>query len=153
VDSSLFLAPRAHGGFPLDRRRPFEIWLPSGRRIHEVPVNPLRVGRAALPYSGGGYLRLLPTDVLLALFGYADRMGEPAIAYLHPRELDPHQPRMDLPPWRHFKYYVGLGGVDRKLRALLSRYRFDTISEVAARSTRDPPLVLFGERGVGAVPA
>jgi peptidoglycan-N-acetylglucosamine deacetylase len=149
VDSSLFLAARAHGGWPLDRRRPFELWLPSGRRIHEVPVIPLRVGSVSLPYSGGGYLRLLPMEVLKRLFDAADYASEPAVAYLHPRELDPKQPRMALPPWRRFKYYVGLDGVDSKLRALLARYRFETISTVAARSTRDPPVVLFATQNSG----
>lgn len=142
VDSSLFLAPRAHGGWAMDRRRPFELWLPSGRRMLEVPVVPARVGKAALPFSGGGYLRLLPEAALMRLFDAFEAAGEPTIAYLHPRELDPAQPRMELPLRRRFKYYVGLDGVHDKLDALFARFRFDTVSGAAARAALDPPVVL-----------
>lgn len=140
VDSSLFLSRRAHGGYPLERVRPFVIEFPDGKSLLEVPVVPFSAGGAALPYSGGGYLRLLPTPVLDAFFARADAAAEPAIAYLHPRELDPLQPRMDLPAWRAFKYYVGLRSVDRKLEALFSRYRFGTLSEVASAARLDEPL-------------
>ena len=142
LDASLFLSNRAHGGWPLARRRPFEVWTASGARIMEVPVVPLRVGGAELPYSGGGYLRLLPLPVLKALFGHADHAEEPVIAYLHPREIDPQQPRMQLPPARRFKYYVGLDTVQAKLDALFAAYRFETLRVVAERVSKDPPLVL-----------
>ncbi len=142
LDSSLFLAPRAHGGWPMLRRRPFELWLPSGARMLEVPVVPLRLGKANLPYSGGGYLRLLPEAALMRMFDANEAAGEPAIAYLHPRELDPAQPRMALPAMRRFKYYVGMDGVERKLRALFGRFRFDTLSGVLEAAAKDPPVVL-----------
>ena len=142
LDSSLFLAARAHGGMALQRTRPFAIELADGRSLLEVPVVPLRVGSLTLPYSGGGYLRLLPIDALDRLFYQAGLRGESAIAYLHPRELDPGQPRMDLPAARRFKYYVGLADVQRKLERLFSRHRFGTLSAVAASSRLDEPLRL-----------
>ena len=146
LDASLFLATRAHGGFDLDRAGPFELFTPSGRRLVEVPVVPfsVKVGRrrVEVPYSGGGYLRLLPLPALLRLYAAAEARGESVITYLHPRELDPRQPRMDLPPWRAFKYYVGLDSVRDKLKALFERHRFGTLSEVAAQVPLDEPLRL-----------
>ncbi len=142
LDASLFLTNRAHGGWPLARRRPFEVWTANGARIMEVPVVPLRVAGAELPYSGGGYLRLLPLPMLKALFAHADHAEEPVIAYLHPREVDPSQPRMQLPMARRFKYYVGLDTVQAKLDALFAAHRFETLRYVADRVAKDPPLVL-----------
>ena len=146
LDASLFLAQRAHGGYALERSGPFELVLANGRRIIEVPIIPWSpvpaASRLALPYSGGGYLRLLPTPLLLRLYAAAERRGEPVITYLHPREMDPRQPRMDLPPWRAFKYYVGLNGVRTKLDQLFGRFRFGTLSEVAGATPLQAPVHL-----------
>ncbi len=147
LDASLFLAPRAHGGFSLQRDGPFELVLDNGDRLTEVPIIPWSPplslnSKISLPYSGGGYLRLLPTAMLCGLFGQADRNGRPVVTYMHPRELDPDQPRMELPPWRAFKYYVGLNSVHDKLDKLFSRFRFGTLSEVANHVTLDAPLHL-----------
>jgi polysaccharide deacetylase family protein (PEP-CTERM system associated) len=144
LDSSLFLTHRAHGGFPLDRRRPFDIHLPDGRTILEVPVVPLRVAGRELAFSGGGYLRLLPSPVLRTAFAACDLQRTPAVLYLHPRELDPDQPRMHLPPARRFKYYVGLDSVQAKVGTLLDSFRFGTLAQVAARTPRDLPLHVDG---------
>ena len=125
----------------LARSRPFDIVLPDGRTILEVPVVPLRVGKHELAFSGGGYLRLLPKPVLKAAFQACELRKTPAILYLHPRELDPDQPRMQLPPTRRFKYYVGLDGVADKVGMLLDSFRFGTLAQVAAQTPRDLPLV------------
>lgn len=140
LDASLFLADRAHGGLKLRRNRPFDLVLDDGRTLTEVPTVPRAVLGRELPFSGGGYLRLLPLPLLNDSFRAFEAAGVPAIAYLHPRELDPDQPRMDLPWRRRFKYYVGLHTVEAKLEALLSRFRFGTLSEVAAEAGRDRPV-------------
>jgi hypothetical protein len=44
--------------------------------------------------------------------------------YVHPREIDPGQPRMTLPPLRRFKYYVGLSSAEAKVRRLLRDFRW-----------------------------
>lgn len=142
LDSSLFLSARAHGGLKLARTRPFDIELADGRRIREVPVVPRRVGPKELPFSGGGYLRLLPWLLLRDSFARAQARGEPVIAYLHPREVDPQQPRMVLPPLRRFKYYVGLDSVGPKLEQLLRQFRFGTLRQVAEQTPLDRPATL-----------
>ena len=142
LDSSLFLTDRAHGGFALDRSRPFDIVLGDGRTLLEVPVVPLRVGNQRLAFSGGGYLRILPKPALQVAFQACELRRTPAIVYLHPRELDPDQPRMPLPWKRRLKYYVGLDGVADKVAMLLDRFRFGTLAQVAASTPRDLPLVV-----------
>jgi polysaccharide deacetylase family protein (PEP-CTERM system associated) len=140
LDASLFLTARAHGGYPLDRQGPFELQLGDGRRIVEVPTVPRRLLGRELAFSGGGYLRLLPDRLLEQSFADAERRGCPAVAYLHPRELDPGQPRMNLPLARRFKYYVGLSSVERKIRMLFTTFRFGTLSQVAADRPLGQPL-------------
>lgn len=140
MDASFFLAPHAHGGFDLRREGPFELHLPGGRTMLEVPVVPLLLPRGALPWSGGGYLRLLPAGLLRELFAASDRRGRGAVGYIHPRELDPYQPRMALPPLRRLRYYVGLRSVPGKLDLLMARFRFGTLSEMAAAAQLDRPL-------------
>lgn len=142
LDASLFLANRAHGGFRLDRTRPFAIVLPDGRSLTEVPTVPRRLAGHELPFSGGGYLRLLPAWFLAQGFASFEARGDPVVAYLHPREMDPDQPRMALPPLRKFKYYVGLNGVEAKLEALFTRFRFGCLGDVVAATRPDLPLHL-----------
>lgn len=146
LDASLFLADRAHGGFPLARERPFDIQLPDGRKLLEVPVVPLRLGRRTLAFSGGGYLRLLPATALEIAFRAFEFRGTPAVLYLHPRELDPAQPRLSLPPLRRLKYYVGLDSVTAKVSMLLERFHFATLAQMAALTPRDAPLLLDATR-------
>lgn len=142
LDASLFLARRAHGGIALQRQRPFDVVLPDGRKIVEVATVPRMVAGRELPFSGGGYLRLLPWPVLRSCFDACERAQTPAIAYLHPREIDPDQPRMPLNLRRRFKYYVGLDGTLAKLERLLQRYHWGTLSQVAAAVPRDRPVYL-----------
>lgn len=144
LDSSFFLTNRAHGGFDLDRSRPFDVVLADGRTLVEVPVTPLRLGQHRLAFSGGGYLRALPAPVLRAAFQAFELRRTPAIVYLHPRELDPDQPRMQLPLRRKLKYYIGLDGVADKVAMLLDHFHFATLAQVAAHTPRDLPLVLDG---------
>lgn len=140
LDSSLFLCSHAHGGISLKRNRPFELVLPNGRKLIEVPVVPWRLSKWNLPYSGGGYLRLLPAPMLKSLFKVAQRQQLPAIAYLHPRDLDPQQPRMALPFLRSFKYYVGLKTMPQKLEQLFESFRFSCFQDVVQNTHFDKPL-------------
>lgn len=142
LDASLFLTDRAHGGLRLDRQRPFDLLLADGRKIREVPVVPRRVMGREIAYSGGGYLRLFPWLMLRDSFARAQAQGQPVVAYLHPREVDPGQPRMALPPLRRFKYYVGLDTVLRKMDLLFTHFRFGTLRQVADQGLLDRPATL-----------
>lgn len=141
LDSSLFLGPHAHGGLSLKRNRPFELILPDGRRIVELPIVACSLLGWNLPFSGGGYLRLLPTPAIKLLFKIAERNGS-AVAYIHSRDFDPNQPRMNLSPIRYFKYYVGLKAFPNKLEQLLKRFHFSTFGDVVMNSNLDKPLYI-----------
>lgn len=53
--------------------------------------------------------------------------GRPVLYYVHPREIDPGQPRLAMSPIRGFKSYVNLRGTEAKLRRLLSEFRFTSL--------------------------
>jgi hypothetical protein len=45
--------------------------------------------------------------------------GRPVVYYVHPREIDPDQPRLPMPPVRRFKSYVNLSTTAGKLERIL----------------------------------
>ncbi len=122
-DASLCPGTSSHGGFPSAPPAPHRLLCRAGSLI-EIPMSTVGAGSWRRPYAGGGYLRLLPYGVVKAGIALEEGAGRPANLYVHPREIDPEQPRMPLPRKRRFKYYVGLRGHEAKLERLLSEYRF-----------------------------
>lgn len=129
-DASLFPARRGHGGYPCPRQPHLFNAAPSGRPMPELPMNMMNLGPLRLPFSGGGYLRLLPLWAICRGFEQVNSTGEPAVVYLHPRDFAPDCPRVPMPLHRKFKCYVGLKRTKEKLKALLKRFRFDTCESV-----------------------
>ena len=129
-DSSLFPARRAHGGAPDAERLPHRVELASGRSLQECPISVTRVFGRNMAYCGGGYLRLFPYRFIRNQIAAANARGEPVVLYIHPRDIDPDQPRIRMPLGRRFRSYVNLAGAHDKLRRLLEEFRFGTISDV-----------------------
>lgn len=129
-DASLFPARRGHGGYPCPVEPHAFTGAPSGRPMPELPMSVMRVAGIRVPFSGGGYMRLLPQSLIRRGFRQLNRRGLPAVVYLHPRDFAPDCPRVPMPPHRRFKCYVGLAGTKDKLRMLLRYYRFDTCAAV-----------------------
>ncbi len=122
-DSSLCPGHSSHGGFPSSFLGPHFVRSEAGTLV-EIPSTTIGFGRWRVPCAGGGYLRLFPYQFLRFAIGLENGLGRPANVYVHPREIDPDQPRMKLPAWRSFKYYVGLKSAESKLDRLLRSYRF-----------------------------
>ncbi len=57
-----------------------------------------------IQFSGGGYLRLFNMPIVHYGFRQNHRAGRPVMTYIHPREVNPQQPRLQLP--RHEKLQV-----------------------------------------------
>jgi polysaccharide deacetylase family protein (PEP-CTERM system associated) len=129
-DASLFPARRGHGGYPCPMEAHSFTGAPSGRPMPELPMSVMRMAGVRMPFSGGGYLRLLPERLIRRGFRQLNRRGIPVVVYLHPRDFAPDCPRVPMPPQRRFKCYVGLDGTKDKLRMLLRHYRFDTCAAV-----------------------
>jgi len=139
-DASLCPGLSSHGGYPSPHAGPHRIRSDAGELV-EIPSSTSEMLGRRVPYAGGGYLRLLPYPLIRRCISLDNQRGVPTNVYVHPREIDPGQPRMPLGPLRRFKYYVGISGTEKKLRALLRDFSWTSVrswidsheSEIAGR--------------------
>lgn len=132
-DSSIYPIVHDRYGVPGFDRHAGRVETPSGP-LMEVPVATVLLnGGHAAPVGGGGYLRLLPyryTSAGLRRVNHVERRA--ACLYLHPWELDPGQPRLARGAIARWRTYWGLGGMEAKLRRLLTEFAFAPIGGVFA---------------------
>ena len=129
-DASIFPIRHDRYGIAVSPRTPYVVQSAAGSVV-EIPGSTVRLGRMNVPVAGGGYFRILPyrwTRWGMARLNRVDR--QPAIFYLHPWEIDPDQPRFDMPAWRRFRHYRNLRHTEHRLRALLREFSFSSVSEV-----------------------
>ncbi len=131
-DASICPGVSSHGGFRSPFPGPHRVRCEAGELV-EIPSSTAELGGRRIPYAGGGYLRLFPYLLIRGALRRDNRAGRPANVYLHPREIDPAQPRMALPAKRRFKYYVGLRSTEEKVRALLRDFRWTSCADWIAR--------------------
>jgi len=124
IDSSIFTAHRAHGGFPSYGKSQPSLININGYKIKEFPINTLSILSNHLIFSGGGYFRLAPYSIIKILTKKSDYL----MAYFHPRDFDFEQPIIkELSSFRKFKSYVGLKGAEKKLNKWLTDFEFTDI--------------------------
>ena len=107
----------------------------------ELPMSRLRVGRAALPWAGGAYFRLIPYPVFRA--GVARRLRSRSwfMFYLHPWELDTEEtPPPDLSTPRRLRSYLGRPRVRADLRRLLAEFGSRRIDDTLRTLGHVPPV-------------
>ena len=120
-DSSVFPAQRQHGGIRTSRWGPYKIRTEYGE-IVEFPVSVASVMGRPVCFFGGGYLRLFPYVLVRSMGRRVLAEGRPLVFYVHPREIDPGHPRLEMSAIRRFKSYVGLRTTRRKVRRLLGDF-------------------------------
>lgn len=130
-DSSIFPAHHGHGGSLGAPLTPHITQTPSGDLV-EIPVSAIEVRGKRLALFGGGFLRLTPRAMLRWGMNRLADTGRPLIAYTHPREVDPAQPRLRMSPQRNFRQYVNLTTTATKLNDICARATsYATMSELA----------------------
>ncbi len=137
-DSSIFPVLHDTYGIPDAPRFPHVITRPSGT-IREFPLTtlPLRWGdrEYRLPIAGGGYLRLLPAELIRRGIAKINRMeNQPAVLYFHPWEIDPGQPRIKAGLKSSFRHYLNLRHTEAKLRHLMRNVKFGTMEKLLSSS-------------------
>lgn len=138
-DSSIFPVKDSLYGIPGARRFPYIIHEAKGRSLLEFPMSTTQMGSRNLPLGGGAYLRLLPYRYMRWGMNRVNAEGEPALVYLHPWEIDPDQPRLNIRGKRGFStHYMKLHVMEEKLRRLLSDFRFAPMGEVLAKQDELP---------------
>ena len=151
VDSSVYPIYHDRYGIPGSNPHLHQVETSSGR-LWEFPLSVAHVAGLKFPVAGGGYFRLFPlawTNHCLARINRAT--GKPFVFYIHPWELDPHQPRIQGRLSSRIRHYVGLKGTGRKLRSLAGAFRFGPMCDVI-RSQREAH-VAAGSKAEGSCPS
>lgn len=102
----------------------------EGAGLWEIPPMVTRSRIGSLPTGGGWGFRFFPFRMVCATIDELNRSRHPAVLYLHPREVDPAGPRLDLPSLKRFVSYGGRTDAAPRLSELFRRYRFITLKEM-----------------------
>lgn len=121
-DASVFPAFHSHGGLPEYGRSLPAIICHGNTSIKEFPVTCRHILGRHVIFSGGGYFRLCPYNLIKR---WSKECDEYLLSYIHPRDLDAGQPMISgLPLKRQFKSYVGLKSAAEKLKRYLTDFNF-----------------------------
>jgi polysaccharide deacetylase family protein (PEP-CTERM system associated) len=138
-DSSIFPIKHDIYGMPAGPREVFRMDSSKGRSLFELPASTYRVLGNNVPVAGGGYLRHQPYWYTRRLINRMNKMGKPAVVYMHPWELDANPPRVhDLSPLQWYRTYGSTQVMTLKIDRLLSDFRFTTIGDFLHEHTRRP---------------
>jgi polysaccharide deacetylase family protein (PEP-CTERM system associated) len=140
-DCSVFPARRRHGGWVTAERAPYIAFHPvgAGRPLIEIPMSVVPVLSQRVCFFGGGYMRLFPTWLIRTMAERVFAEGMPVMFYVHPRDIDPEQPRLAMSPWRSFQSYANLSKTCAKLESLLRTFPFVSVEEYLAASGSPTP--------------
>jgi polysaccharide deacetylase family protein (PEP-CTERM system associated) len=100
----------------------------NGGSIIEIPLSTIGFTRKRFPIGGGGYFRIFPywlTRAGLRLIN--NKSNRPFIFYLHPWEIDVHQPRIKSNFLSEFRHYNNLDKVENRLNQLLVDFKFSSM--------------------------
>lgn len=126
-DSSVFPAARVFGGLKTDRYAPYIISGNSGQ-IVEFPITAIEIFGKPFCFFGGGYLRLSPYFIIEKMGLRVIKEKRPIIFYIHPREIDPGQPRLNMCMRRKFNSYINLKTTKNKIMRILDKFEVVTFS-------------------------
>lgn len=130
-DSSIFPIRHDRYGIPDAPRFPWRIKTDNGSELIEFPMSTIRLAGLNFPFVGGGYLRHFPFAVCRWGIRHINEVEkQPAMVYIHPWEIDPDQPRIELPRLTALRHYRNLDRTEPRLEALLAEFRFTTVREV-----------------------
>jgi polysaccharide deacetylase family protein (PEP-CTERM system associated) len=135
-DSSIFPVKTQLYGIP---NAPRSIYKPSLNNIVnediqgklvEIPMATHRIPLIGnIPIAGGFYLRFFPYWYMKLGIKKMNKQGNPAMLYIHPKDLDPEMPRISEYSWY---YYYNLKSAVKKFEKLLKDFKFSTAKDILA---------------------
>jgi polysaccharide deacetylase family protein (PEP-CTERM system associated) len=127
-DSSVFPVRNWRYGIPGFPLEPVKVG--AARSVWEVPLSVRRIAGFSVPAAGGAYFRLYPYRVTAANFRASEACGRFVVFYIHPWELDPDHPFVQV-DWRAtLTHYANLGATETRLRRLLADFSFAPLGRV-----------------------
>ncbi len=131
-DCSIFPIHHPRYGQPDSPRRPFMLDT-EGPPFIEVPMPTWRFLGANIPFSGGGYLRLLPWPAFKLLRRWARRQGIPCLVYMHPWEMDDFRPQVGQSTSTSLRSQGGQATMPLKIARILEMGEFETLGQYVGR--------------------
>ena len=128
LDASM--APLTMVGSLSSPRYPHVRQTAAGPIVEVPPLVADRFGRV-MPLGWGWGLRMSSPRRVLDAIERVNRRGQPAVLTVHPWEIDPDPPRVQLPARLHFAHYFRIGGFADRLRIILSGGHFGPIGRIA----------------------
>lgn len=142
-DSSIF--PIVHDRYGIPDSQRFAHRIPifvkripivgNGWAMAELPLSTVSVFGQRLPVAGGGYFRLLPYGLTRLAIRHLNKVErQPAVVYLHPWEIDRHQPRLSVGRLTRLRHSINIDETEDKLGRLLADFRFAPAAQVLAET-------------------
>ena len=123
-DSSVFPIRRDRYGIPDAQRFPYRVSGTNGGSILEIPLSTVVILGTNIPVAGGGYLRLFPYSFIRwGLKHINEAEGRGAVIYIHPWEIDTHQPRLRGSLLSMFRHYISLDRTEPVLKKMLEEFQ------------------------------
>ena len=126
-DCSIFPSSRSFGGFPSFPSNGPAIIDVNGYKIKELPVNISKFFWLSIPFSGGGYFRLVPYWLISSELKNNDYV----MSYFHIRDFDAKQKQVK--SLRYFKSYYGIKSAFNKLSRYINENDFVSLYSASDR--------------------
>jgi len=132
-DSSIFPVKTPLYGLPSAPRR---IYHPSlndiskndnNEKFIEIPPLTLKLLNYNLPIAGGFYFRFFPNFLIKKGIKKFNQDKQPAMFYIHPKDLDDKMPKIDDYSWH---YYYGKNNIKEKFSDLLECFKFTSAKDL-----------------------
>jgi polysaccharide deacetylase family protein (PEP-CTERM system associated) len=96
---------------------------PTHNNVLEIPQHLMSFFGSKIGYAGGGFLRFFPTWLIKQQIHKANSDEKSVFLYLHPREIDIHQPRLPLGLVDGYFHYQGIAGCEEKFSSLIKEFK------------------------------
>jgi len=126
-DSSIFPIYHDNYGIHGSPEEPHILKTPNGAKLAEYPLSTYKIMGQTLPIAGGGYFRLYPYWLSRYFYRKTNRRNKSFVFYLHPWEVDPDQPKVEVSRFSKFRHYNNLDVCEERLGKLLSEFNFTTM--------------------------
>ena len=127
-DCSIFPVRHPRYGQPDSPREAYRLSA-ADDALAVIPMPTWRVLGQNIPFSGGGYMRLLPWPAYKFLRAMAKRQNQPCIVYIHPWEMDDFKPQAGQSAAMSLRSQGGQDSVLGKLEKLLAEGGFRTMGQ------------------------